>query len=106
VGQIARVLVLVVAFSCAAGVCRPQVDRDDSRSFHPPSQIPPESRIDINHATLQELLKAPGMTRSWALRILRFRPYRTKQDLLDDGVVPSEVYARIRDYLIAHKDKQ
>lgn len=105
-GKIARVLVFGVAFSFACGICWPQVDHDDSRSARPSSRIPPESRIDINHATLEELLKVPGMTRSWALRILRFRPYRTKQELLDEGVVPSEVYARVRDYLIAHKEKQ
>ena len=66
----------------------------------------PEARVDINHATLDELLKVPGMTRSWAGRIVRFRPYRTKQDLLDRGVLSSEVYDRIKDYVIAHRDKQ
>lgn len=67
---------------------------------------PPQERVDINHATAVELLKVPGMTQSWAGRIVRFRPYRTKQDLLDRGVVPSEVYDRIKDYVIAHRDKQ
>ena len=67
---------------------------------------PPESRLDINHATVEELLKIPGMTPSWAGRIVRFRPYRTKQDLLERGVVTSEVYDRIKDYVIAHRDKQ
>jgi DNA uptake protein ComE-like DNA-binding protein len=67
---------------------------------------PPEARIDINHASLDELLKVPGMTRSWAGRIVRFRPYHTKQDLLERGVVTSEVYGRIKDYVIAHRDKQ
>ena len=52
---------------------------------------------------IDELLKVPGMTRSWAGRIVRFRPYRTKQDLLDKGVVTSEVYDRIKDYVIAHR---
>ena len=51
-------------------------------------------------------MRVPGMTRSWAGRILRFRPYRTKQDLLDHGIVPPVVYARIKDYLIAHREKQ
>jgi len=46
------------------------------------------------------------MTRSWAGRIVRSRPYRTKQDLLEKGVVTSEVYDRIKDYVIAHRDKQ
>jgi DNA uptake protein ComE-like DNA-binding protein len=66
----------------------------------------PEARIDINHATVDELLKVPGMTRSWAGRIVRYRPYRGKQDLLDHGVVTSEVYGRIKDYIIAHREKQ
>ena len=56
-----------------------------------------EQRVDINHATIEELLKVPGMTRSWAGRIVRFRPYRTKQDLLDKGVVTAQVYDRIKD---------
>jgi DNA uptake protein ComE-like DNA-binding protein len=67
---------------------------------------PPEKRVDINHATIEELLKIPGMTRTWADRIVRFRPYRTKQDLLDQGVVNGEVYNRIKDYIIAHREKQ
>jgi DNA uptake protein ComE-like DNA-binding protein len=63
-------------------------------------------RVDINQATIEELLKVPGMTRTWAGRIIRFRPYRTKQDLLDQGVVSGEVYNRIKDCIIAHREKQ
>ncbi len=40
---------------------------------------PPEARVDINHASAAELLKVPGMTATWAGRIIRFRPYRTKR---------------------------
>jgi DNA uptake protein ComE-like DNA-binding protein len=47
----------------------------------------PEDRVDINHASVEELMRVPGMKRSWANRIVRFRPYRTKQDLLDYGIV-------------------
>ena len=63
----------------------------------------PEARVDINHATVDDLLKVPGMTRSWAARIVRFRPYHAKNDLLDHGVVTSHVYNRIKDYVIAHR---
>jgi DNA uptake protein ComE-like DNA-binding protein len=59
--------------------------------------------VDINRATVAELMKAPGMTQSWAARIVRFRPYRTKLDLLQEGVVSPEVYQRIRDGVIAHR---
>ena len=66
----------------------------------------PETRVDLNHATVEELLKVPGMTRTWADRIVRFKPYRTKIDMLDRGVVTSAVYDRIKDYAIAHREEQ
>jgi competence protein ComEA len=65
----------------------------------------PEDRVDLNHASLEQLLKVPGMTRTWAERIIRFRPYRSKQDLVEEGIVPGDVYKRIRDFVIAHRDK-
>jgi len=91
---------------CLAAVAQNQ-DRD-TRGVPATSATapPPEMRIDINHSSVAELLKVPGMTRSWAGRVVRFRPYRTKADLLENGVVPSEVYDRIKDYLIAHRDAQ
>lgn len=96
----------VVLFASAVGVGAQYGDQDHSGA--PPTSTnapPPEARIDINHAGLADLLKIPGMTPSWAGRIVRFRPYRTKQDLLDQGVVPSNVYDRIKDYVIAHREK-
>jgi competence protein ComEA len=68
----------------------------------PPS---PEARVDLNTASLEQLLKVPGMRRTWAARIIRYRPYRAKNDLLDRGVVSSQVYDRIKDYIIAHRGK-
>jgi competence protein ComEA len=67
---------------------------------------PPGARIDINHASLDKLSKIPGMTPTWAARVVRFRPYRTKRDLLDHGVLPGDVYDRIKDSIIAHRNEQ
>jgi DNA uptake protein ComE-like DNA-binding protein len=98
---------LVLAILCVglAGTAQYQ-DRDSSgvpkTSVTAPSA---EARIDINHATVDELLTVPGMTRSWAGRIVRYRPYRTKQDLVEKGVVSGAVYDRIKDYVIAHREK-
>jgi len=63
-------------------------------------------RVDINHASIEELVKIPGLPRSWAGRIVRFRPYRTKADLLENGVLTSQVYEHIKDFVIAHREKQ
>ena len=51
-------------------------------------------------------MKVPGMTRTWAGRIVRFRPYHAKNDLLLRGVLPDSVYDRIKDYIIAHREKK
>jgi competence protein ComEA len=63
----------------------------------------PDDRVDINTASLDQLMKVPGMTRAWGERIIRYRPYRAKNDLMDRGIVTSQVYDRIKDYIIAHR---
>jgi DNA uptake protein ComE-like DNA-binding protein len=91
---------------CLAGTAQYQ-DRDTRGVPKTSATAPPEvARVDINHASVEELLKVPGMTPSWAGRIVRFRPYRTKQDLVERGVVTSQVYDQIKDYVIAHKKAQ
>ena len=96
-----------VAVLCALLAGPPQVlARTRQTVPHAHAAPPPEARIDINHASLEELLKVPGMAGSWAGRIVRYRPYRSKLDLLDRGIVPSDVYDRIKNYVIAHRDKQ
>ncbi|HEY1580854.1 MAG TPA: helix-hairpin-helix domain-containing protein [Terracidiphilus sp.] len=68
-----------------------------------PAAPAPEDRLDINTATIDQLMKVPGLTRTWAARIIRYRPYRGKNDLIDRGVVTSQVYDRAKDYIIAHR---
>ena len=99
--------VLTVCLAMAANAASGHPQSAASQAAPKPKPLPPpEARIDINHASVDELLKVPGMTSSWAGRIVRFRPYRTKQDLLDRGVLPSDVYDRIKDYVIAHRDEE
>lgn len=61
--------------------------------------------VDLNRASVAELMQVPGITASWAARIVRFRPYKSKLDLLDQGVVTPEVYQRIRDRVVAHRSE-
>ena len=100
------VCALVVLSIFPAGMAQNQ-DRDLYKPSKTSANAPaPEARIDINHATLDELLKIPGLPRSWAGRIVRFRPYRTKADLRERGILSGEVYDRVKDYVIAHREEQ
>jgi len=101
------VAILAVCLSVVAWAAPGSPQAGPAQSALKPKPIPPpEARVDINHASVGELLKVPGMTKSWAGRIVRFRPYRSKQDLVEHGVLPSDVYDRIKDYIIAHRGDQ
>lgn len=102
-------LVIAVAVFCLAACAwaPPAVAQSGAPQSAKTKPIPPpDARVDINHASTEELMKVPGITASWAGRIIRYRPYRTKQDLLDRSVLPGDVYDRIKDYVIAHREKQ
>ena len=92
---------------CACLYVHAQNQDRDSRGVPKTSSTapPPEERVDINHASIAELLKVPGITQTWAGRIIRYRPYHSKADLLQRGVVPDVVYDRIKDYVIAHRER-
>jgi len=94
---------LVTCLAVAAQNPAPYARGASTSSSKTPS---PESRVDINAATLEELMKVPGITRVWADRIVRFRPYRTKADLEEQGIIPADVYDRVKDSIIAHHIKQ
>ena len=96
---------LVILLLAASWRAVPAVAQSSAAQAAPQSKPvpPPAARVDINHASLDELSKIPGMTPTWAARIIRFRPYRTKRDLLDHGVLPDDVYDRVKDSIIAHR---
>jgi competence protein ComEA len=90
-----------------AGPAMQLVPQAQSRTSAARDPVPSaDAPVDINHASIEELSQVPGLTRSWAERIVRFRPYRSKLDLVQEGVLPGELYNRIKDYIIAHHDKK
>jgi DNA uptake protein ComE-like DNA-binding protein len=98
-------LAIIVLLGSLTGIAPSRGQRNTNSPKAPVTAPPSEARVDINHASVAELIRVPGLTRSWANRIVRFRPYYTKQDLLDMGVVNSQIYDRIRTYVIAHRDE-
>lgn len=88
----------VLLLRAVAGVSMPVA------ALRPATASQPLALVDLNRATIPELMQVPGMTASWAGRIVRFRPYRTKLDLVQEGVVTPEVYQRIREGVVAHRD--
>jgi DNA uptake protein ComE-like DNA-binding protein len=98
-----RVLAGVMLCALCVGMHATASDQQ-SKDAEDRFSVPPEARVDINTATMEELLSVPGMTRTWAGRIIRFRPYHSKLDLLNGGILSGSVYDRVKGYVIAHRD--
>jgi DNA uptake protein ComE-like DNA-binding protein len=92
-------IVLVPARNCAQEVPAQQVYAQQVYAQQGPL-------LDINAAAVSQLLALPGMGPVYARRIVAGRPYTAKNQLLTRGVLPADVYAGIKDRIVAHRLKQ
>ena len=60
-----------------------------------------EALMDINSASKDELMKLKGVGEARADAIIKGRPYKGKNELLDKKIVPENVYNDIKDKIIA-----
>ena len=60
-----------------------------------------EALLDLNSASRDELMKLKGVGDARADAIIKGRPYKGKNELLDKKIVPENVYNDIKDKVIA-----
>jgi competence protein ComEA len=75
-----------------------------SDKMAPASKMAPAAKsdlLDINSASADELDALPGIGKAYSAAIIKGRPYKGKDDLVNKNVVPQKTYDGIKDKIIA-----
>jgi competence protein ComEA len=99
--------ILIVALALTAALASAQTAQT------PAAQPPVAQKIaagknllDLNTANLEDLKKLPGIGDAYAQRIIAGRPYTEKNQLVGRGILPVASYDKIKDQIIAHRQKK
>lgn len=74
-----------------------------ARSAAPSTSAAKEALVDINSATKEELDALPQIGAARAEAIIKGRPYKSKDDLRKNKVIPENAYTAIKDKIVARQ---
>jgi DNA uptake protein ComE-like DNA-binding protein len=79
---------------------------DDAAKKGPPAARQAASQqkaelIDINTATPEQLKAIPGIGDVYTAKIIKGRPYKAKNELVQKKILPQNVYDKVKDQIIA-----
>ena len=99
-------LAAVLAFTlpCAAQPARKGDVKKDTAIAKQAAVQKAGDLIDINTATADQLKAIPGIGEAYSAKIIKGRPYRAKNELVQKNILPQHVYDKVKDKIIAKQN--
>ncbi len=94
---------LVVSAGFALAVEKKAPAKPVATEKAPPAKAEPAKPglIDINTASKQELMSIAGVGEAYSQKIIAGRPYKNKTQLKTKGLLPADLYEKIKDKVVA-----
>ena len=97
------VLALSYSLAFAQTPAKPDTRSDHLRTESVKAEKAPSSnlRLNLNKASAAELMKLPGIDAARAKAIIKGRPYRSKDEVLQKRILSAEAYEELKGNLYA-----
>jgi DNA uptake protein ComE-like DNA-binding protein len=95
---------VIALLAAILGLATPVIaaEKDTKAAAKPAAAaVPADDKIDINHAKADQLMALEGIGDARAKAIIKGRPYKGKDELVEKNIIPQAVYDKIKDRIIA-----